>query len=209
MRTLIAASVLSTLVASCASAPPPATSTVKGQRELEILVSFLTGNWDTRPEEPPMRMRVAQFWPGSPARWFYFEWTKPGSTAPTRQFALRVSEMGEGHFRGDVYRLPEPSRYAGEWSKAQPFATLKPEDLRLVDDCRMRVVHTLTAHFTLGTEGNRCPGDIPGSPYMRFEYSLASSELELLEQPRDAAGNVAANSRLEPFKYLRMAREPS
>ena len=200
---------VSLLLAACASAPPPPVSSPKGQRELDLLASFFTGNWDTRPHEPPMRMRVAEFWKGSPARWFYIEWARPGEARPARQLALRVSEQGEGNFRGDVYGLPEPARHAGEWSKAQPFATLGPGDLRLVDDCRMRVVHTMTAHFTLTTEGNRCPGDIPGAPYMRLEYSLASSELELLEQPRDSAGNVPPNSRLAPFKYLRMSREPS
>jgi hypothetical protein len=205
MRTSLVA--VSILLAACASAPPPPASTSKGQGSLDILVSLFTGNWDTRPHEPPMRMRVAEFWKGSPARWFYLEWTRPGQPVPTRQFALRVSERSElGRF--DVYRLPEATRYAGEWSKPEPFAALKPEDLHLVDECRMSVVHTLTAHFTLATEGTRCPADIPGSPYMRLEYSLASSELELLEQPRDSAGNVAAGSRLEPFKYLRMSREP-
>ena len=159
-----------------------------------------------------MRLRVAEFWKGSPVRWFYLEWTRPGEPAPTRQLVFRVFEPTghEEHFLdGDVFSLPDPARYVGEWSKAEPFTALKPGDLRLVEECNLDVVRTMTVAFTLITAGNRCPGDVAGSPYMRFEFSLTSSELDLLEQPRDTRGNVPPNSRLDPFHYWRMTREPS
>ena len=210
------------LLAACAAQPAPeihATPepprkaqegpTAKGQRDLELLASFFTGNWDTKPRDPPMRMRVAEFWKGSPVRWLYLEWTRPGQAKPARQLVLRIAEDGEDAMTATVHRLPgEAGRFAGEWGKPQPFAALTPADLQAVAGCRLKTVRTMTAHFTLVTEGNRCPGDLPGVPFMRFEFSLASSELNLLEQPRDAAGNVPPGSRLEPFGYGRSSREP-
>ena len=209
MRRALAAAAL--LLAACA-APPPAReviiSTPAGQRALEVLVSFFTGNWDSKPGEPPMRLRVAEFWKGTELRWLYLEWRRPGEASPVRQLVLGVGEAERGDMTATAYRLPDPSRHAGEWAKPEPFAGLRRETLRRVDDCRMRVVRTMTMHFTLVTEGNRCPGDIPGSPYMRFEFSVTSSDLEVLEQPRDAAGNVPAGSRLEPLRFSRQSRDP-
>jgi hypothetical protein len=46
-----------------------------------------------------------------------------------------------------------------------------------------------------------------GHPYERYEFSITSSELEVLEQPRDAEGNIAPG-REDTYRFLRMSREP-
>jgi hypothetical protein len=204
---------LAILLAACATQPQRPVRegpTYGGQRDLDALVSFFTGNWDPKPGEPPMRLRVVEFWKGSPVRWLYLEWVQIGAAAtPTRQLVLRVAEDGdEGIMTSTVYRLPgDAARHAGEWRKPAPFSGMRPEELREIPDCRLNAARVMTAHFTLVTAGNRCPGDLPGSPFMRFEFSLSSSELALLEQPRDAAGNVPP-SRVDPFQFGRMSREP-
>lgn len=201
---------LSILLAGCAArAPQPAISTAAGQRDLETLASFFTGNWDSKPRNPPMRLRVAEFWKGGPVRWFYLEWTRPGGSQPFRQLVFRVAESADKNMTGTVYRLPDSARYAGEWARPQPFSATRPEELRELETCRLRVLRTMTVAFTMVTEGTRCPGDIEGSPYMRFEFSITSSDLDVLEQPRDSAGNVTPNSSLEPLHLARMSREPT
>jgi len=188
---------------------PEAVSTPQGQRDLEVLFSFLTGTWDARPKDPPMRMRVVEFWTGGPVRWLYLEWVRPGDEAkPRRQLAFRFAERSDGKFTVTVHRLPgDPGRFVGEWRKPRPFEALRPADMAEIAGCRIDAYGTMTAHFVAITQGARCPGDLPGVPYMRFEFSITSSDLELLEQPRDAAGNVPPKSRLEPFGYRRMSRE--
>jgi hypothetical protein len=211
MRILFACIVL--LLAACATQPQRPVRegpTYDGQRDLDALVSFFTGNWDAQPGEPPLRLRVVEFWRGSTVRWMYLEWTRVADEAkPTRQLILRIAEDGaENYMTSTVHRLPgDPARFAGEWRKSQPFASMHPADLREIEGCRLLTLRAMIAHFTLTTEGNKCPGDLPEAPFMRYEFSLTSSQLELLEQPRDAAGNVPP-SRLEPFRYGRMSREP-
>lgn len=214
MKNLIASLALVVASTAAGAAPPAPASPVgiptrAGQNDLTVLASFLTGNWDPKPGEPPVRLRVAEFWKGSPVRWFYLEWVSMADEAkPTRQLVLRAAENGEEKMAATVHRLPgDPARFAGEWRKDEPFASIKPADLREVDGCRLAVKRMMTAHFTAVTEGKRCPGDLPQGPFMRFEFSLASSELALLEQPRDADGNVP-KSRLKPFQFGRMSRAP-
>jgi hypothetical protein len=207
------AACIAVLLAACAAQPQRPVRegpTDAGQRDLDALVSFFTGNWDARPGEPAVRLRVVEFWKGSNVRWVYLEWVRIGDEAkPTRQFMLRIAEDGkEEYMTATLHRPPgDPARFAGEWRKPTPFATLRPSDLREVEECRLGVVRAMIAHFTLTTDGRKCPGDMKEAPFMRFEFSLSSSELELLEQPRDPAGNVPP-SRLEPFKFGRMSREP-
>jgi hypothetical protein len=107
---------------------------MKGQRDLEVLVTFFTGNWDSKPGEPPMVLRVGEFWKGSPVRWLYLEWVRPGSEArPVRQLVFRVAEDGVERLTTTVHRLPgDAARYAGEWRKPQPFAGMKPAELKAV-----------------------------------------------------------------------------
>lgn len=196
------------------AAPEPRTAregpTYRGQRDLDTLVSFFTGNWDPRPGEPPVRIRVAEFWKGSPVRWLYLEWAGTADGAPpTRQLVLRVAEDGEESIMtATVHRLPgDPARFAGEFRKPRPFEALQPRDFEEMANCRLKTRRTMTAHFTLVTEGNKCAARQPGAPFIRYEFSLTSSELELLEQPRDAAGKVP-RSRLEPYGFVRTSVEP-
>ena len=179
-----------------------------GQRDLLVFASFFSGNWDPKPGELPMRLRVVEFWPGSTVRWLYLEWVKlADESRPTRQLVFRVAEDGE-RMTTTVHRLPgDAARFAGEWRRAKPFESLRPGELRMIEGCRLLTTRTMLAHFTAVTEGNRCPGDIPGAPFMRFEFSFSSSELSLLEQPRDAEGKVP-KSRLEPFQFGRMSQVP-
>lgn len=181
-----------------------------GQRDLEALVSFFTGNWDARAGEPPVRLRVAEFWRGSQVRWLYLEWVDlPIESRPRRQMVLRLAEGGEDHLMSSTaYRLPgDPARFAGAWRNPDSLAALKPRDLDEIAGCRLRTMRAMAAHFTIVTEGNKCPSGRPEFPFIRYEFSITSSELELLEQPRDAAGNVPP-SRLEPYRFGRMSREP-
>jgi hypothetical protein len=197
------------LLLSCASPLPEAVPTAKGRGDLEVLFSFVTGTWDAKPREPPVRIRMVEFWKGGPVGWLYLEWVRPGDEAkPLRQLVFRFAERKDGKFETTVHRLPgEAARFAGEWRNPQPFAGLRPADLAEIPGCRMEAYRAMLAHFVAVTQGNKCPGDLPGVPYMRFEFSITSSELDLLEQPRDAAGNVPPKSRLEPFRYARISRE--
>lgn len=212
---LLAATCVAILLAACASVSQPQRPvregpTYDGQRDLEALVSFISGNWDSVPREPPLRLRVVEFWKGSNVRWVYFEWVrKADETKATRQIVMRIAEDGvENIMTATSHRLPgDGTSYVGEWRKPEPFAGLRPADLREIPGCRLVVTRTMIAHFTLTTEAPRCPGDIPGSPFMRLEFSFSSSELQLLEEPRDAEGKLLPKL-LDPYNYGRMSRAP-
>jgi hypothetical protein len=201
------------LVAACATQPsqPPIAheaSTPGGQRTLETMMSFFVGNWDPLPDQPATRLRVLEFWKGTAVRWVYLEWVRVADDSkPTRQFVARITEDSAAKMKANVYRLVDPARFAGEWKKEEPFRTLSLADLREVPACAMIGQRPMIAHFVLVTEGNQCPGDMPGVPNMRLEFSITTSELDLLEQPRDAAGNLPPGL-LDPFRFNRTSKVP-
>jgi hypothetical protein len=210
------------LLAGCAAPPPPAAQaagppqagpespTRAGQASLELLASFFTGRWESAPADPPRVLRVSEFWKGGLERWFYLEWTRPGEAQPLRQHVLRVAEQREpGRLAVTAHRLPgDALRFAGEWRKERPFEGLGPRDMPAIEACLLQGLRSMDALFEMATVGARCPGDLPGVPHVRYELTLTSADLGFVEKPIDAAGNVPKGSRLEPYVYRRMAREP-
>lgn len=197
--------VLASLTASLASAQDA--STPNGQRDLDVLVAFFTGNWDPRPDGPPVRLRVAEFWKGSAVRWLYLEWTPMvGEGKPLRQFVMRVREDGP-RMSASLHRLPgDPARLAGEWGKKKPFEQLAPADLREIEHCRLDATRTMIAQFTLATAGRKCPGELPEMPFMRYDISLGSSQLLVIEQHLDREGKLV--SERAPVELDRASRVP-
>jgi hypothetical protein len=110
------------LLSACAGPEPIKAEegpTYKGQRDLDALISFFSGTWDPLPGGPRVRLRVAEFWHGSPVRWLYLEWVDMANEAvPTHHLVLRLAEH-DGKLTSTSRRLPgDPARFAGEWRKA-------------------------------------------------------------------------------------------
>jgi hypothetical protein len=185
------------LLAACAGPStqdaPVAGPTYQGQRVLGMLVSFLTGTWETLPgsTKEPMRIRMAEFWKGhANEHWIYAEYVKASDDGhPVRQRIYRFSES-DGTINGIVYRVPRHS--AGEWRKARPFEDHAPADLREFENCRVIFTRMHEALFAGGTDGKSCRGDRPDVAYERSEWYLSSSSVRNLEQGYDAAGRPTA-----------------
>ena len=89
-----------------------------------------------------------------------------------------------------MYRLPgNPLAYAGEWSKARPFESLKAGALRETEGCRSEWMLQFEVYFSAGTEGNACLGDRPEVRNEHSEFSLGPGTLRTWITGLDASGN--------------------
>lgn len=209
--TRLFALVLCILVAACAqpekTATPEPGPTPNGQRELAIVVAFFGGTWDALalPGHVPMRMRMVEFWKGTPNdHWMYAEYVDPkDESRPVRQRIYRFSERGRLIY-GRVYAVP--AGRVGEWRKPQPFADLSPRSLQEMEGCRVIFERRHEALFAGGTDGNRCRGDLPGVAYERSEFFLSSATLKNTEHGFDAAGKRIAGQ-LPPWEFRKTGRE--
>jgi hypothetical protein len=165
MKNALAATLL-LILSACAAAPPPEVfnPTPLGQRELALIMSFMSGTYDSIAQDkgpgPGTRMRIAPFWKEREKQgeyWLYVEHTKVESDAkPFRQRIYRFTESSAA-FTGAVYKLPgPPERFVGEWRKAAPFAEYRPAQLREYEGCRLKVGQ-MTMLFLGAHRGEKLP----------------------------------------------------
>ena len=214
MRNALAAAAVLNL-AACASAPPPEVfnPTPHGQRELALIMSFMSGTYDSIAQDkgpgPGTRMRIAPFWKEREKQgeyWLYVEHVKLESEGkPFRQRIYRFTESG-GAFTGAVYALPgSPERFVGEWRKPAPFAEFQPSSLREYEGCRLKVGQ-MTMIFWARTEGKSCRAEL-GAAQEYTEMLVASNGMKEGEQAYDASGKLVAGE-AGVWDFRRTSREP-
>ena len=176
--------------------PPGSKPTAAGQRSMEMLTSFMTGTFETIPQDvgsgdsQPVTLHVKQVWPDAKGEiWLYLEYApRKDLKHPFRQRLLRFREAG-GDIYADPFALPDAERWAGEWSKAKPFAALDRSSLHEQRGCRMLFIPNMESLFTGGTPANACPADTPRAAYQRSEYYVGSASIRSWDHEFDRAGN--------------------
>jgi CpeT/CpcT family (DUF1001) len=206
------------LVGACAiepqrreiSAPTPA-----GQAGLSLLVLFLTGTFETVPQQAgvgdstPIKVRQARFWADRTGEyWMYSEYSRPGEGE--RPFIQRIYRLTEsnGVITAAIYRLPgNPASFVGEWRKDKPFANFAPRDLKERDGCRIDFLQQYDVLFNGGRKSTTCRSDQPGVDHEHAEFYVSSATLRTWEPGMDASGKQVAGLSL-PSDFRRILQFP-
>jgi CpeT/CpcT family (DUF1001) len=208
--------IMKSLLAACATAPvalpQAAVTTLEGQRQIELAGMFLTGSWRSivpRPGEgdpTPTRLILARIWPDIPNEyWIYAEYLPPDDARPSRQRLYRLREEG-GRVVALTYALPgKPGDFAGEWSKENPFAGVKPGSLRERANCRILIEPVFESTFKGRPVGSGCAGDREGVATETTAFDLTSVELSLWTQGFDASGKRVVGE-AGPLELRKMSR---
>ena len=190
--------------------------TREGQAGMSLLVRYLTGTHETiRQDENlgsylPMKVRFAPLWAGAKEGeyWLYEEVveTEPREKVVLQRF-IRFTEAG-GVIHAVAHDLPgNPGRYAGEWRKEKPFASLKPEELKARAGCDIEFTQQGDVLFNGGQRNETCPGRVKGA-HEHVEMYVTASSLRLWQVDRDAAGKVVAGTK-SPLEMRRISATPS
>ena len=198
-------------------AQSPAEPTKEGQDAMSLLVRFLIGTHETiRQEERlgsylPMKVRFARVWPDSAAKGQYWLYEEVVETAPKEkvvlQHFLRFTEAG-GVIHAVAHDLPgKPGRFAGEWRKEKPFASLAPKQLKARPGCDIEFTQQGDVLFNGGQRTETCVGHVKGA-HEHAEMYVTASSLRLWQVDRDASGRVVAGP-ASPLELRRISATPS
>ncbi|MEO7742751.1 MAG: CpcT/CpeT family chromophore lyase [Usitatibacter sp.] len=195
------------------SAPGP---TQEGQDGMSLLVRFLTGTHETILQEErlgsyvPMKVRFAQVWPETVAkgeRWLYEEVveTDPKERVVLQQM-LRFTEAG-GVIHMVAHDLPgNPGRFAGEWRREKPFASLAPRRLKARPGCDVEFIQQGIVMFNGGQRTPACRGRVRGS-HERIEMYVTASSVRLWQVELDDSDRVVAGPP-SPLELRRISGTP-
>jgi hypothetical protein len=181
-------------------------------------MSFLPGTFETfsgpnvDSDPTPVRIRFARFWAQrQDEAWIYAEYARQGDDGhPFRQRILRVRPAPgpNGGVELTAYQLPgDPSRYVGEWRKAQPFAEVSPQALRERVGCGVHLVRQMEMILAGGTAGTACRSDVPGVHHEHWDFQFTSSSMRTWETLLDASGKQVGGPP-GAWETRRIAREP-
>jgi hypothetical protein len=216
--------VLALLLAACAA--PPAEKPARApdvdplaahlaQRDLELLMTFLEGTWETIPQaagqgdSTPMRLRIARLWPERAGEyWVYAEYVNAGDDRQAiRQRIFRFQREGT-RIMGDLYRVPgDPAAALGEWRKEKAFAGVNPASLKPIPGCRTTWLKQMETLFAGGTEGKACPGSRPEAVDEHSDFYVASSSIRTWIRGMDASGKQVEGP-TGPSEFRKTALKP-
>lgn len=199
-----------------AIAQSPAEPTKEGQDAMSLLVRFLTGTHEAvRQEERlgsyvPIKVRFARVWPDVAASGEYWLYEEVVETEPrekvTLQRLLRFTEAG-GVIHAVAHDLPgNPARYAGEWGKEKPFASLAPRQAKARPGCDIEFIQQGIVLFNGGQRGEACAGHVKGA-HEHVEMYVTASSVRLWQVERDASGRVVAGPP-SPLELRRTSASP-
>jgi CpeT protein len=111
--------------------------------DLERLVIWMSGSFSSQMQAQAdtnffdIRLKMAPIWKERrDGFWLYVEQATASHTdKPYRQRVYHLSRVDDKTLKSDVFTLPEPLRFAGDWKKDKPLTTLTPDSLLFKEGC--------------------------------------------------------------------------
>lgn len=161
---VIAGFVAALMLAGCSSEQKkPANFPPKLQvTALDRLTDWITGSFQSLGAESTSGdtlLYMARIWPNRPdGYWLYVEQESASDPDhPFRQQVYCVTTVNDTTFRSDVFALPDPGRFAGDWQTDDPLDPLTADSLTPQPGCSLVLHPKGDSAFVGNTEGGNCP----------------------------------------------------
>ncbi len=172
---------------------PPAPAAAQG---LDTLAAWMTGSFSSEWQAAAdtnyydIRLETVRVWPErTDGYWLYIEQAAAGNLeAPYRQRVYHLTETESGSFRSDVYELPDPRRFAGDWMIERPLAGLSPDSLEMRRGCAVLLDWYPNGMYVGSTVGNECLSDHRGASYATSEVIVERFRIRTWDRGYDEAG---------------------
>ncbi|MGA9117077.1 MAG: chromophore lyase CpcT/CpeT [Bacteroidota bacterium] len=181
------------------------------------LVDWMTGSFSSARQAAAdssyydIALRMARIWTDrEDGYWFYVE-QAVAETAdkPYRQRVYRVSQVESDLFKSEVFLIPDPEKYVGEWRKENPLRDVSPDDLELRGGCTVFLRLDARGAFTGGTVGRACASDRRGAAYATSEVVIGPGRIESWDRGFDESGRQVWGAVRGPYVFIRRADGPS
>ncbi|KAA3607466.1 MAG: hypothetical protein DWQ06_00060 [Calditrichaeota bacterium] len=156
----------------------------QAQTDLETLTSWLEGSFNSEEQAKAdsdyfhITLEMKQIWQNlEDGKWFYVEQAVAiKRDKPYRQRIYHLTQNGK-KITSEIYTLPNPLRFVGEWKKEKPLATLTPDSLTVREGCAMIMERKDSETFVGSTNGKDCKSNLRGASYATSEATISEEKL--------------------------------
>ena len=111
-------------------------------------------------------------------KWLYVEQAMANQKfKPYRQRMYRLSKKDEYTIISEVYTLPNPTDYTGQWNNQEVFRRMVPDDLTLRDGCAI-TLSKRDGKYVGSTKDKNCESSLKGAAYATSEVVITKNGIE-------------------------------
>ncbi len=188
-----------------------ASGSARAEPEFNRLIEWMTGSFSSQAQAAAdsayfdIHLHMVPVWQDLPdGVWLYVEQAASWSLGkPYRQRVYHVKPEGAGLFRSDVYEMDSPLRFAGDWKKDTPLATLGPDSLRLREGCSI-LLEAKGDSYVGSTNETDCQSSLRGASYATSEVVITAKGLESWDRGFDATGKQVWGAEKGAYIFLRV-----
>jgi hypothetical protein len=156
----------------------------KFSSDLDMLATSMIGSFSSTAQAAAdtdyfdIRLHMARIWKTrTDGYWLYVEQaTASRQEKPYRQRVYHVTQRSDGAFESAVFTMNEPLRFAGDWKKENPLASLTVDSLTSRSGCSI-ILKKIGDVFEGSTVGKECPSDLRGAAYATSEVNIYPDKL--------------------------------
>jgi hypothetical protein len=156
----------------------------KHSQVLDRLAAYMTGSFSSAAQAQAdtdyldIRLHMSRIWKErTDGYWLYVEQaTASRLEKPYRQRVYHLTQRRDGTFESVVFTVSDPLRFAGDWKKDNPLATLTVDSLSERAGCSI-VLRTEGDVFEGSTVGKECPSDLRSAAYATSEVRISVDRL--------------------------------
>jgi dipeptidyl aminopeptidase/acylaminoacyl peptidase len=184
--------------------------------DLQTLAAWMTGSFSSAAQAEAeegyfdIRLEMVPIWEErDDGVWLYVEQAAANTLdRPYRQRVYRLTAEADGRFRSEVFSIPEPLRFAGDWRFGDPLAELAPDDLEPRQGCAVVLGRVDEAAFAGATEGTGCSSTLRGAAHATSEVRVAADGIDSWDRGFDAAGEQVWGAEHGPYLFRRSETAP-
>ncbi len=179
-----------------ASISKPSDEAAGAAADPDLVASWMTGSFSSEEQAKAdtnyfdIRLEMVRIWKArTDGWWLYVEQAVAGSEArPYRQRVYHLTGQQDGSIRSDVFSVPDPLRFAGDWRKSAPLATLTPDSLEARKGCAVILRKAPDTAFEGGTVDKECASDLRRAAYAISEVRVTPDGLATWDRGYDKNG---------------------
>ena len=168
----------------------------KSANDLATLVSWMSGSFSSHEQAAndtnyfDIHLQMARIWKDrTDGYWLYVEQAVAAYVdRPYRQRVYRVTQTGDNEFTSQIFTMNDPLRFAGEWKKEAPLATLTPDSLEDRAGCAVVLHRKDEKAFAGSTIGKECPSNLRDAAYATSEVVVTEEALISWDRGYDEKG---------------------